>query len=106
MFDNQGGFPSPARWVQGKQEWRFPCQLKQAVPTPRLSMAQIDLSSESLKLALKEALVEALQEERELFREILAEALEEFALAEAIREGLNTRSATRDEVVRILNGKA
>jgi hypothetical protein len=47
-----------------------------------------------------------LQEQRELFHEVFSEVLEDFALSEAIREGLETKSATRDEVFRTLLGKA
>ena len=58
------------------------------------------------KRALKEALAETLQEQRELLREVFAGVLEDFALAEAIREGLETKPAAREEVFRILRGKS
>jgi hypothetical protein len=54
---------------------------------------------------MKEALTEALQEQRELFHEVFAEVLEDFALAEAIREGQSTKSATREQVFRLLRGE-
>lgn len=57
---------------------------------------------EVLKQALKEALAEAFQEQRGLFHEVFAEVLEDFALVEAIREGLETKEASREEVFRAL----
>jgi hypothetical protein len=71
----------------------------------RCVMPATVLKEAALKRALKEALVETLQEQRELFREIFAEVLEDFAVAEAIREGEGTKSATREEVFRILRAK-
>ena len=69
-------------------------------------MAQPNLSEPALKRALKEALVETLQEQRDLLHDVFTEVLEDFALAEAIREGQKTKSATREEVFRILPGKS
>jgi hypothetical protein len=68
-------------------------------------MAQTRFDEPALKRALKEALVETLQEQRELLHEVLTEVLEDFALAEAIREGHQTKPATRAEIVRVLEGK-
>jgi hypothetical protein len=68
-------------------------------------MAQAVRNDADLKRALKEALVETLQEQRELLHEVFTEVLEDFALAEAIREGQNSKPATRDEVFRVLQGK-
>ena len=69
-------------------------------------MARTELNKPALKQALKEALVETLQEQRELLHEIFAEVLEDFALAEAIREGQKTRSASREEVFHILRDES
>ena len=69
-------------------------------------MAQTNLSEDSFKRVLKEALVETFSEQRELFYEVFSEALEDFALAEAIREGKQTDTASRDEVLSVLRGKA
>jgi hypothetical protein len=57
---------------------------------------------ETLKQALKEAMVEALRENRELVREVLVESLEDAALAEAIRQALESEPVDRDEVMAIL----
>lgn len=69
-------------------------------------MAQMNWSEPGLKHALKEAFVEALQEQRELLHEVFAEVLEDFALAEAMREGRSTKSASHDEVLKVLQGKS
>ena len=61
-----------------------------------------DLSAEELKQVLKAALAETLHEQRELLHEVFAEVLEDFALAEAIREGMETKEVPREEVMRIL----
>ena len=58
----------------------------------------------ALKRALKEVLVETLHEQREFLHDVFAEVLEDFALAEAIREGQETKRARRDEVFRVLRG--
>jgi hypothetical protein len=52
----------------------------------------------AFKKVLKEALAETLHEQRDLLQEVFAEVLEDFALAEAIREGRNTKLVTREEV--------
>jgi hypothetical protein len=69
-------------------------------------MAQSYWNAPALKRALKEALVETLREQRDLLHDVFTEVLEDFALTEAIREGRKTKSATRDEVFRILHGKS
>jgi hypothetical protein len=68
-------------------------------------MSATDLDRTTLKQALKEALVEAIQEQRDLFHDVFAEVLEDFAMSEAIREGQQTDSTSRDEVFRVLQGK-
>jgi hypothetical protein len=65
-------------------------------------MSLTNLTEDDLKQVLKEALVETLQEQRELLHQVFAEVLEDFAMAEAIREGQKSQSATRDEVFRAL----
>jgi hypothetical protein len=69
-------------------------------------MTTANIDKATLKMALKEALAETLQEQRALFHEVFAEVLEDFALAEAVREGQQTRSAARAEVFRLLQDKA
>jgi hypothetical protein len=67
-------------------------------------MAQTSLMEEGWKQALKEALAETLHEQRDFLHEIFAEVLEDFAMTEAIREGQQTKMATREEVFRVLQG--
>lgn len=69
-------------------------------------MARSSLNNPALKQAVNEAVVEALQDQRELLDEVFAEVLEDFALAEAIREGQKTKSASREEVFGVLQGKS
>lgn len=68
-------------------------------------MSVQDARDERLKQTVKEALAETLQEQRELIREVVAEALEDLALAEAIREGQNTKLAKRESALRHLQAK-
>lgn len=68
-------------------------------------MAQVQ-SQDTLKQAMKEALAETLHEEREFLHEVFAEVLEDFALAEAIREGRETKVVQRDEVLQILQDRS
>jgi type I restriction-modification system DNA methylase subunit len=69
-------------------------------------MATAQLPPDALKQALKEALSETLHEQRDLFREIFEEVLEDFALVEAIREGEKTERVDREQIFKILEGKA
>jgi hypothetical protein len=69
-------------------------------------MAQTNYDEAALKQALKEALLETLREQRDLLHDVFTEVLEDFALAKAIREGLKTKGATREEVFHILQGKS
>lgn len=69
-------------------------------------MTQTTVDRETLKQTLKEALSEALHEERELLHEIFAEVLEDFALGEAVRAGLETQPAIREDIFNVLEGRA
>jgi signal transduction histidine kinase len=69
-------------------------------------MGRTAMTENALKEALKEALTEALQEQRELLHEVFTEVLEDFGLAAAIRQGQKTKRAPREEVFRVLRGKA
>jgi hypothetical protein len=64
------------------------------------------INESRLKEILKSALIEVFEERKSLFSELLAEALEDMALIHAIKEGESTKSASRDEVFSILEGKA
>ncbi len=69
------------------------------------TMAEASGDRQALKQALKEALSETLHEEREFLHEVLAEVLEDLALGEAIREGLETPPATREDVLDAIDGR-
>lgn len=60
------------------------------------------IDEEQLKVLIKAAISEALVEERTLVKEIIEDAIEEIALARAIDEGVNGKTATRDEIFHIL----
>lgn len=51
------------------------------------------LDEQTLKRVLKQALVEVLEERRDLFIEMLSEAVEDYALAVAMEEVVDLRSA-------------
>ncbi len=68
-------------------------------------MTRVQSDQETLKQAVKEAIAETLHEEREFLHEVFAEVLEDFALAEAIREGRETKVVERDEVLQILQAQ-
>jgi type I restriction-modification system DNA methylase subunit len=65
-------------------------------------MGTAQLPPDALKEALKEALSETLHEHRDLFREVFEEVLEDFALVEAIREGEDTETVDRDQIMETL----
>jgi hypothetical protein len=69
-------------------------------------MPRASRDTDNLKRAFKEVLVETLHEQREFLHEIFADVLEDLALSEAIREGRKTKKVGREEVVRVLEGKA
>jgi len=64
--------------------------------------ASTNLADDAFKQVVKDALIDALREERDLFHEIFSEVLEDFALAEAIREGRETKEVSEDDVFKIL----
>lgn len=66
---------------------------------------QPTLDPKLMKNAFKDALVEVLHEQRDTLREVLAEVLEDSALAEAVRQGQDSKLVDRDEVFRILEAK-
>lgn len=68
-------------------------------------MTETTVDRETLKQTLKEALSETLHEERELLHEIFAEVLEDFALGEAVRSGLETQPASREDIFNVLEGR-
>ncbi len=61
---------------------------------------------DQLKELLKAALVEVLEERRDLIHDVIEEALEDIALVRAIQAGESTETVSRDEVFKLLKGKA
>ena len=51
---------------------------------------------------LKAAIFELLKEQKEVFSEILTEALEDIGMENAIKEGENTETVSREEIFKIL----
>ncbi len=68
-------------------------------------MTEITLDETKLKELLKAAIVELLQEQQEEFSQILTEALEDIAMKNAIKEGENTETVSRDDIFKILQKK-
>lgn len=65
-------------------------------------MTPIQTDQETIKRIFKESLTEILHENRELFEEIISDVFEDLALAEAIKEGRETREVSREEVFQTL----
>jgi len=61
------------------------------------------LENEQLKDTLKQVIRELIQEDRALFSDLITEAIEDVALVNAIKEGEDSPSVSRDEVFKILN---
>ncbi|WP_293145254.1 hypothetical protein [Okeania sp. SIO3I5] len=54
---------------------------------------------------LEVAIIELLQEQKEEFSEFLAESLEDILIKNAIQEGENTETVSREKILEILNRK-
>ena len=67
---------------------------------------QSSINKEQLKDIIKTALVEVLEERQDLFHGAIEKALEDLALSRAIKEGEKTEPVKREEVFKILEGKA
>ncbi|MEG3977798.1 hypothetical protein QT970_24705 [Microcoleus sp. herbarium8] len=68
-------------------------------------MSNITLDETKLKELLKAAIFELLKEQKEVFSEILTEALEDIGMKNAIKEGENTETVSRDQIFKILKGQ-
>ena len=67
---------------------------------------QTPLDEGKLKQILKEALIEALEEKKDVFHELIVEAIEDISMINAIREGQNTETISKQEIFDILEGQA
>ncbi len=70
------------------------------------TMQPFPLDEGKIKQLMQEALVETLQEQRGIFHDLIVEAIEDIAMTNAIRQGVNTESASRNEGSDILKGRA
>ena len=61
---------------------------------------------DQLKNLIKAALVEVFEERRDLLHEAVEAALEDIALVRAINDGLNSERVEREEVFKLLEGRA
>jgi hypothetical protein len=63
---------------------------------------QTQLDESRLKQILKEALIEALEEKKDVFHELIVEAIEDIGMINAIRQGQNTETVSKQEIFDIL----
>jgi hypothetical protein len=66
---------------------------------------QTQLDESRLKQILKEALIEAIEEKKDVFHELIVEAIEDIGMINAIREGQNTETVSKQEIFDILEGQ-
>lgn len=67
---------------------------------------EASLEDARLKALLKESLLELLEERREEFSELLLEVLEDLAMSRAIHEGEGSALVKKEEILRIMAGRA
>ncbi len=66
------------------------------------AMSEITLDETQLKELLKAAIFELVKEHKEVFSEIVTEALEDIGMENAIKEGENTETVSRDRIFKLL----
>ena len=64
------------------------------------------IDESKMKKLMKEALIETLQEQKTVFQDMITEAIEDIALINAIRQGSDTESVSRANVLDILDEPA
>jgi hypothetical protein len=67
-----------------------------------MGISTLNVDESKLKDIFKKAIIEVLQEKKELVTELIEEALEDEALANAIKDGENTKAVSRSQVFKIL----
>jgi len=67
---------------------------------------QTQIDENRLKQILKEALIEALEEKKDTFHELIVEAIEDIGMINAIREGQDTETVSKQDIFDILEGQA
>jgi hypothetical protein len=71
-----------------------------------IKIMQTQLDESRLKQILKEALIEAIEEKKDVFHELIVDPIEDIALVNAIRQGQNTETVSKQEIFDILQGQA
>lgn len=66
-------------------------------------MTEITIDESKLKELFKAAIFEVLQEQKEVFSDLVAEAIEDIGIQNAIKEGENTETVSREEIFKVLN---
>jgi hypothetical protein len=62
------------------------------------------LEDQKAKELFKQAMIELLEERKDLFYDLFAEIIEDSVFIRAIQEGETTESASREEILEILEG--
>jgi hypothetical protein len=62
------------------------------------------LDDQKTKELFKQAMIELLEERKDLIYDLFAEFIEDYLLIRAIQEGERTDSASREEILEILEG--
>jgi hypothetical protein len=62
------------------------------------------LDDQKTKELFKQAMIELLEERKDLFYDLFAEVIEDSLLIRAIQEGETTDSASREDILEILEG--
>ena len=70
------------------------------------NMDELTIDDSKLKELFKQAIIEAMEEKKDMVRDLLFEAMEDVAMLNAIRNGEQSRPASREEVFEILDGNA
>jgi hypothetical protein len=63
------------------------------------------IDDNKLKNLLKGAVSEVFEEKRDMFYDLFTEVIEDIGLINAIKEGENTKSVSRKDIFKILEGK-
>ena len=66
-------------------------------------METLITDSDKLKELVKQAIIEAMEEKKDLVHDLILEVMEDLAMINAIKEGENTDSVSRNEVFRVLD---
>jgi hypothetical protein len=69
-------------------------------------MAHLTVEEERVKDLLKQAILEVFQEREDLFYDLFAEVIEDLALVRAIKEGEDSETVSKVEVLQVLESAA